>query len=99
MISEEKPFAIGEEVWKDTRIILPVNYRNFKDIFTGKTFYDFNSESAGSENNQNSELCLSETSFNPVKQAKIGSIINILPISVLYSDSSSINLSPYYKKF
>ncbi|MEI8388455.1 MAG: malto-oligosyltrehalose synthase [bacterium] len=99
MISEEKPFAIGEEVWKDTRIILPVNYRNFKDIFTGKTFYDFNSESADSENKQNSEICLSETSFNSVKQELIGSIINILPISVLYSDSSSINLSPYYKKF
>ena len=65
MISKEKPFPIGEEVWKDTKIILPDDYKNFKwqDIFTGKI-------------------------FNSETEIKTGSIINLLPVSVLYSNLS-----------
>lgn len=64
MISEEFPFPAGEEVWKDTKIILPEELKNLKwqDVFTGKTFSDSDSE------------------------LKTGNIINMLPVSVLYSN-------------
>ena len=41
MISEEKAFPLGEEVWKDTKIVLPEDFKdlNWQDIFTGKIFH------------------------------------------------------------
>lgn len=68
MVSEEKPFPTGEDVWKDTKIILPDvsgkdSGKSLKDIFTGKVVSGFNSE------------------------IKAGSILNMLPVSVLYSKS------------
>lgn len=63
LTSEERPFPTGEEIWQDTKIILPEHLKNsnWKDIFTGKTVVDEDSK------------------------IKTGSVLNLLPVSVLYS--------------
>ncbi len=46
MISEETPFPVGKDIWKDTKIILPKAYKNqnWKDIFTEQILSEIDSE-------------------------------------------------------
>lgn len=78
MISESEPFPTGENIWKDTRIVLNQLYNKnsdkekqseynqnhkWRDIFTGNIIYSKNEE------------------------ILTGSVLELLPVSILYSDS------------
>jgi (1->4)-alpha-D-glucan 1-alpha-D-glucosylmutase len=64
MTTSESPLPLGENLWKNTEIVLPEGVVELVDIFTGNKFVAENGK------------------------IKTGNVLNILPVSVLYSLSN-----------